>query len=352
MTSNRFVQFLSATAESHVYREASLLDTIICDWGFDAELYFFEDIDSEVEVVKPRLEKSDVLILHYDASPLPELLVRHNPERTALFLHDHVDHSYFHLYPPIQAGEFASAIDQLTTLLPDIQVTIGHSSKACTILEKMGAGRIRHVPLLFDFSFFSDHPDPVFSHLYGDRPMLLFSGEADAESGIDDFLKILWYANKFESTAEDCWKGLILGRIDRCEGFLATVNEAMKHYEMPLDWLMMSAEPEDKEIRAAFHLADIYLSLDRGDLDGAGVIAAVQCGIPVIGSGGGAEQALGDSRLIFDEPIHSAMAETIELLRKDRELRDRIISEQKERLHEYQHGAVSFLLKSVFSRFQ
>ena len=346
------IQIISADAELFVKQEAHLYHRMFEGWGWKSSLYV---VDPDQPDKKPGIKADDLIIYHCDSYLTPTAsFENHSTERTIVVLQDYIQVDYFHLYEDAERKKLISIDRWLTELIPNAAVSIGHSDAACRILELKNARRIRKIPALADYSGFDLKPDRFQSILLNnEKRKIMFSGEVDAGSRVEDLIKTFWYFCDYEKTGSTEWQLLINGRHDRCVGYMQKISLVFKHYEIPQNWVLMASDLNQEEINAFYDNADLYLTFDESDFSGTGILQAIHNGIPVIAfSQGAGGDVLTGTEMLFDEPVHSAVAEGIEMTVTDDIWRKKILEAQRKILKRFDHSAVEFVLRSVFSRFE
>lgn len=349
----KIIQILDAESPNDVKEEAALLDLIFKEWGWQSEIFISGDEKGRVKPIKLAPNEKDVLLWHFCGSQPDKAILEHPGERNAVILHEFIPHQYHKHYDQEFIDSYRSAENSLVSQLSSCEIAIGHSRAACDRLVELGAKRVRQVPVPVDFSVLDQKSDRFSEGMLTDGTKnILFCGEVDPESGVTDLIKTFWYFRKFIAAGEE-WRLLVNGRQDRCIGCFNDIAHAFLHFSIPQDWIVFTGELDEEQLRSYYLSADVYVSFDSGDLDGAALLRAVHFGVPVVASvGGAAADILADSDLIIDDLIHSAAAEIIGRVVNDGEWRAKVLASQKKRLEQFGRNTISFLLKSIFSRFE
>lgn len=349
----KIIQLLNAGSPRDVAEEAALLDLIFREWGWQSEIFTCEGREEEDTAAKLQAGKKDVLLWHFCGFPPDKAFLNHPGERNAVILHEFIPQQHHKRYDQEFIEGYRVAEESLCNLLGDCAFAIGHSRTACDRLVELGAQRVRQVPVLVDFDALVSGADRFSEAMFADGARnILFCGEIDPESGLTDLIKTFWYFRNFIAAGEE-WRILVAGRQDRCIGCFNDIAHTFLHFGIPQDWIVFADGLDEEQLRAYYRSASVYVSFDKGDLDGAGLLRAIHYGLPVVATAGGAAaDILADSDLIIDDLIHSAAAEIIGHIMSDGEWRTRVLASQRKQLAQHHPNTIAFLLKSIFSRFE
>ena len=114
----------------------------------------------------------------------------------------------------------------------------------------------------------------------------------------------------------------------------------------------MSGRVTFEELLAYYHLANIYLCLSEHEGFCIPLLESMFFGIPIIAYEAAAvPYTLNGAGIIFKEKKYEEIAEAARLLLTDRDLREKIIEKEKERLKDFQKERTAAKLKEYIEKF-
>ena len=355
--------------------EMLLLHSLFLSGGWESDL-FPPDEPVEPEGASEGKSSSSaaidpdaLLIQHFHLTPPPVEIRGHSPARTVVVLHELLPASCIGRPDPETRGRFEAAHDRLALLAPGCELAIGRSTSACDRLERIGFRRVRRLPPLVDFEALDAPPDPLTLAMLDDAaPTLLYAGDLHTASGAEDLIKTAWYHRSFLTDPDTARPFLNSGRTDipvcppfqliltgganLCLTYYARLSDLVAELELGDDAVLFAGELDPGRLRACLHRAAVYIHLNGADLSGARILQAIHCGVPVVAiAEGAAPEILGDTGILLDSAIHSAVAETLHRLIVDADWRQLVIRRQRRRLEEFSTERTAFLLRSILTRF-
>jgi glycosyltransferase involved in cell wall biosynthesis len=270
-----------------------------------------------------------------------------------VLLQDYVPEENFPEYSPGHREAFGESLQQLRRLVSSAELSVAHVNSGMDILTGLNARRVRKIPVYITADDFQETDDRFTLAMYPEGTRrILFAGEVDSASGVNDLYKTYWYFRRFVKEEKQDWQMLIAGDHRRCDSYNYTLKESIRRFELEQFWIVHNPGLEPDQLSALFARAEVFMTFDSGDLRGENIVRAIRQGLPVIAhSAAAGEDILGDSELLIHPLIHSAAAERLERLQRDEDWRRVVTEAQSERLENLEERAVSFLWTSALSRF-
>jgi hypothetical protein len=344
----RVVQVVSGEPQAgFAAAEAAVLGRVFESWGWRSALHQTGVDGAPIAMLE--LEPEDLLIYHYGNLPPLDKPMDHPGERTVVVLHQLVQPLLMQICEPL-TPRLESAWGQLQVLAEGCELAIGHSSAACTWLERLGYQRVRRLPFLVDERLLVARPDPLtLKMLEGTRPLLLFAGDILDSANLTDLLKTIWFSRNIEAAGT---RLAIAGAVDLCPAYFAWQRDLVRDLQLE-DVVIFLGAAGPEQLRACLEAADIYMQFAGADWTGSGLLLAMKSGLPAIAlAQAAATEVLGDAGVLLDMTIHSAAAEEIGRLNEDAEWRGRVLERQHKRLELFSEAAIAFQLKTQLGRFE
>lgn len=324
----KILQYIDSKADSYVKEEVLALNKAAKEWGWEALF------SSSVEQKNAEVADDDLILFHYNGGSLPDFKKLRKGAPSALILHDKPDDD-----------------KELRELLPNVELTIGHSEIACDLLEELGAKRIRKVSYLFDSDDVVRDADAAMATMIKESPRnIFFSGRLDDQIDIKNLLMLTWYLSRFIEGSSEQWRLIIESHSNDKDQILQKITELSSQFHLDTASCHILQELTPAQRSTLYNQVDAYVTFDQEDFDGTAIHHANAHGLPVFAVSDAAPQDL-LAELVIAEQMISKMAEDIFRTTTDQGYRNRILEAQNVRFASTNFQSTSFVYKSLFSRF-
>lgn len=289
---------------------------------------FREDLSLEKE------EKTAV-ILHYSiASPLNQLLLEEPGIVRGLIYHNLTPVKWFAAYNHRVAEDLRKGVKELPKLLDKVDFVWADSEYNRKELRTFGCERAQVLPLLFDEEKWSVSANPGICNVlkgHGGKN-LLHVGRLAPNKCIEDIIKAFYfYHHKIEKNSR-LW--LIGSDIDT-EIYSFELRSMVSELRLK-EAVSFVGSVSNGELRAFYENADLYLCMSEHEGFCLPLLEAMQFQVPVIAFDSAAvSETLGNGGMMLAQKDPSRLAELIDLVIVDPEIRQKLISEGKERVRAF-----------------
>lgn len=284
----------------------------------------------------------NVVIFHFSiGSPVSKLFFR-LPDRKIMIYHNITPHSHFVDWHRILARECYKGRLELRLFVDKVDLAVGDSEFNRRELEAAGYPRTGVLPILMDFSKFDGTGDPVTRRLFGDgKTTILFVGRVIPNKKFEDVIKAFrLYQKYFNPDSRLVLAGDYRG-LERYHASLIALVDRLEAKEVHF-----TGHVDFGELLAYFDLADVYLSLSEHEGFGVPILEAFYKKIPVIGFDAGAvAETMNGGGVLLRNKDFLRIAALIDLLVRDRELRQAVIRGQLMAREKFSREAVAGILR-------
>jgi glycosyltransferase involved in cell wall biosynthesis len=330
-------QFVAGAAPGDAITDyALLLRRWLREDGFRSEIF--------AESVGPGLAKEVQTYLRYHPSHPGELVILHHSIGTALvdnllslgvrFLivyHNVTPPEFLHALDPALTGQLVKGQEQLALLRERTVLGLAASPYNEAELKRMGFAPTGVLPNMLDESQYQLDSNPDLLACYqGKGPLLLFVGRLVPNKRQEDLIKLLYYYRRIEPSAH-----LLLVGTPWVPAYAASLEEMAQELSLR-DAVVFTGHVSQRDMVTYYRLADLYVSMSEHEGFGKPLIESMYLGLPVLAY---AETAvpgtMGGGGILFRKKDYEALAELVDILIKDGDLRRRVIARQWERARDF-----------------
>lgn len=300
--------------------------------GHNGEVFADEVAPEWHSLVRPasalRPGPDDLVLYHHGiASPLAGQ-VMHLPCRRGVVFHN-VTPSRFYAGTRLEEA-LVSGRAQLTALADFVELSIGVSQFNARELEASGHRNVKVVPLFVEPERFTAAcvDARLTAQLAGaGRPRVVSVSRVVPHKRMEDLLSLHEELCRIAPRAE-LW---VVG------GFAAGNAEfkALQRKADRIGGVTFLGRVSHAQLVAAYRSADVFVSMSEHEGFGVPLVEAMAADVPVLAFGAAAvPETMGGCGIVFDEKHFAALAELVQLVTTDAELRAKVIAGQRERVAE------------------
>lgn len=284
-----------------------------------------------------RAQRDDVVLYHHGiASPLAGRLL-HTPCVRGVVFHNITPPQ---AYRGTQLEEaLVSGRAQLAALAPAVNLSIGVSHYNAAELRAAGHQRVFVVPLYVEPERFKASPTPP--HPPG-SPTVVSVSRVVPHKRVEDLIALHAELRRLSPEARLLVVG---GYAPGHASFRALQAQARQ-----VGGVTFTGRVTHEQLVAAYHSADVYVSMSEHEGFGVPLLEAMACELPVLAFGAAAvPETLGGAGIVFDEKHFAGLAELVLLLSRDAKLRAGLLEGQRARVAEFSLTATAQALARALS---
>ncbi|MFC2156425.1 glycosyltransferase family 4 protein [Acidobacteriota bacterium] len=322
--------------------------------GFDSEIYCLdrdEELENESRLFKdfPDPSPSDVTILHFAlVSPLTQRFSG-LPSRKALVYHNVTPPEFFQGFSEEMSRITRLSREELKALAGNVELALADSEYNRKELEELGYQNTQVFPLFIDFEKYEGPQSSFIYDLFNDdRTNILFVGRIVPNKRIDELIKVVFYYKKYISPLV---RLIVVGKTSSLPKYYHSLIRMADEFYLKPEEICFTGHIPDLEMYALYRASHVFLSLSEHEGFGLPFIESLVFDLPVIAYKCTAVPfTLGSGGVQIDHKKVDFVAELVDLVAHDPDLRERILIGQKKRLEEYKnYNLENTLLQSLDS---
>jgi glycosyltransferase involved in cell wall biosynthesis len=330
------------------------LQAIIRGWGYESTIYCEsrhlgpteEHLCKDCRFCPSPGDPSDITIYHYSiASELSDFFRRMQGCRILIY-HNITPHTYFQGIHEEKAGALWKGREELKSLAGVPHLALGVSEFNRCELEAFGFAHTGVLPLIVDSGKLSIEPDRKFLREYGDGAAnILFIGRMAPNKRVEDLIKIFYcYRMTVNRNSRLLLAGSLIG-MDRYTSFLRALITVLD-----LPDVTFFNHVSDAELHALYRTASVYVCMSEHEGFCIPLLEAMHFRVPVIAYAAAAiPETLAGTGVLVKEKDPAALAELIDRMLGDPQLKEDIVRKQLTRLPAFSMEAVAGRLREMLA---
>lgn len=351
----RVVQLLPTVSPGDaVSNDAVALEKVIADMGFETGIY--------ADIIGKRLpagtahrinrltdlRSDDVIIYHKSTGTDLDYRLDRFRCRKIMIYHNITPPEFFSPYNSEAAALTAYGYEGLSHLKSRVEYCLADSEYNRSDLLKHGfTCPIDVRPILIPFSDYDKAPDAAAMERFGDgRTNILFVGRVAPNKRQEDIIRAFYFYRKADPSAR-----LILAGSDAgFENYSQRLRDYAKALE--LEDVILTGKVSFPELLALYHTANVFLCMSEHEGFCVPLAEAMHFNIPVIALDTSAVAGtLGGSGFLINDSDPLFVSEVIRRTVNDGELRQQLISGQRERLADFSYEKIRGLFEEQLRKF-
>lgn len=341
----RIIQMLPVLAFGDaIGNDTVTLKNTLQDAGYETEIYA-EVIDSRLpeQTAKPvdmyKEMPDDIIIYHLSTGSDLNYRFEKYQCRKVIMYHNITPPSFFQKYNAEAAQSCRDGLAAADFLSDKVSFCFADSSFNKQDLRSMGYEcDIEVLPILIAFKDFEKRPNPAIIRKYknDDYVNIVFTGRVAPNKKHEDLIRSFYCYKKYINPKSRLFLVGSYGINDRYYQKLA------KYVEMlDLDDVYFTGHIKFDEILGYYSIADVFLCLSEHEGFCVPLVEAMYFKVPIIAYDSCAVgETLGGAGLLMKEKSPEMIAEAINKVITDKELREKILKNQVERLKYFEHDRI------------
>lgn len=309
-------------------------------WGLSSTIFAFGIAPVYRRVARPctaaalRTRRPHLVLFHYaTASPVSAVLLETGPP-LALVYHNVTPPEYFHGWNDVLAESAQRGRAELAAFAPQTVAAAAFSTYSALDLSAFP----EPVVLPFPFTPLDVHPDErLLVRLRNGGPALLFVGRLSPNKRHDHLLTLFAHYQRRVEPAARLW---LVGGQEALESYVAALRARAR--ALALRNVSLPGHVSAGQLAAYYRAASVFVCLSEHEGFGVPLLEAMAADLPIVALAEAAvPETLGEAGVLVRQLDYALLAEVLDALVHDRDLRARVIARQRARLAAFAPGHVA-----------
>jgi len=288
--------------------------------------------------------KEDVLIYHYSIYTPNIRLFLSSKNRKILIYHNITPPEFFEAYDTGVAGLLRLGRETIKDLMAcDIAVGDSEFNKNELIEFGFEPEKTFVLPIFVNYHRLLEKAGGIGEEQKDGTYRIIFVGRIVPNKKIEDLMKAFYY---YKTCVNPRSSLVVVGA-----SWLERYDEELRWLEDILDIsdaVHLTGRISDEKLASLYASSDLFLSMSEHEGFCVPLVECMAFGIPILAySSTAVEETLGGSGILFREKAFPMIGDMIELIRERRDLREKIINAEKERLEFFSREKTKARLKQI-----
>lgn len=316
--------------------------------GFQSEIYCLSR-DEELKETSVLFDdfsppgSSDITILHYALpSPLTDAFIMLSSKKILIY-HNITPHHFFKDYSDEMTRISLVGREELIKLKTAVDLGLADSEFNRQELISLGIKKTAVFPLFIDFEKYKRPPNPFVERLFNDgRINILFVGRIVPNKRIDELIKVVFYFKKYISPLV---RLIIVGKTSSLPSYYKCLVRLVDDFYLQPEEVCFTGHIPDEDMYAIYRRSHVFLSMSEHEGFGLPFMESMVFDLPIIAfSSTAVPYTLDGAGVILSEKKVDKIAELINIIACDENIRENIIQGQRERLKRFKEADLEAMI--------
>lgn len=273
----------------------------------------------------------NIMMFHYAIYSEVYNYIRDIPDKKIIIYHNITPHHFFDKHDLLHS--LANKGRKMLKSFHDIpHMSIAVSEFNALELKELGFKNINVLPVIVDFQRFKTPPSQSVLERYNNGyTNLIFVGRLVPNKKHEDIIKTFYFYKRHINPESRLF---LVGSYAGMEAYYESLKFLVN--DLGLDDVIFTGKVQFDELIAYYKLSDLLLCLSEHEGFCVPLLEAMYLDIPVVAySAAGVPYTLGKAGILLNEKNYVEIAELIDLVTKDEELKNKLINNQRKKLVEY-----------------
>jgi len=313
------------TLRNKGYNSEIFVETVHPEMAHECQSYFS----------LPEKLVADILIYHHAGGSKLVNEILNSDAKIIVIYHNLTPEKYFKDVNDGAVKSIQLGRKQLGTMIK-VNLAVAHSNYSAQDLKNEGFSNIITLPYLIDFSSYTEKPNQELTNKFKNSVNFLFVGRHVPHKKIEDILKIFAYYNTCINSNSNL---ILVGNYSGAEQYYKWLHYLVN--EAALEKIHFFSKLDKKDLASFYNLSSVYISMSEHEGFGVPLVESMYFDIPIIAYNAAAiPETLGKAGVLTNNKNPEDIAEVIDLIINDNNIRKKIIQNQRERLKNFDYNKI------------
>lgn len=292
--------------------------------------------------------EDNILIYHFSIGSEITDFFKTLPDKKMIVYHNITPSHFFLGINRMAEEDRRKGREELKGLATLVDVALGVSEFNRLGLEEAGFKITGVLPIVLNDSFYSRKPNRRLLKMFNDGKVNLFHvGRIAPNKRIEDVIKVFYFYNHKINPDS---RLLIAGTDINMENYAFALKELADGFGLGEVYFLGMVTEE--ELNACYRVAHVYICMSEHEGFCVPLLEAMYFDVPILAYNSSAVPfTLGDSGIIVNEKRYEEIAEIVDILVRDKEVREKVVEGQRERLKDFSRERLRDSLKGYIDKF-
>lgn len=329
--------------------EVQEIKRVLNEWGYKSEIYA-QNIHPKINAkkyteYKKVSSKENILIFHFSIGSEVSEFVKRLPDKKIMIYHNITPPEYFCGVNETLVNLLGNGKKELRSLVDHIDLAVGVSEYNRLELQEMGFKNTDVLPIIINFHEYSSPNKKLLSKYDDDFVNLLFVGRVTPHKRQEDIIKVFYYYKLINPKS----RLFLAGSYEGCEIYSDYLKKLIQ--DLNLKDVHLLGKISFNDLISYYKLADIFICMSEHEGFCVPILESMYFEVPIIAYKSTAIPfTLEDTGILVKEKNYCEIAEMVNVLIEDEELRSNFVKKQKDRLENFKREKIISQLESILSK--
>lgn len=329
--------------------EAQEIKRVLNEWGYKSEIYA-QNIHPKINAkkyteYKKISSKENILIFHFSIGSEVSEFVKKLPDKKIMIYHNITPPEYFCGVNETLVNLLGNGKKELRSLVDHIDLAVGVSEYNRLELQEMGFKNTDVLPIIINFHEYSSPNKKLLSKYDDDFVNFLFVGRVTPHKRQEDIIKVFYYYKLINPKS----RLFLAGSYEGCEIYSDYLKKLIQ--DLNLKDVHLLGKISFNDLISYYKLADIFICMSEHEGFCVPILESMYFEVPIIAYKSTAIPfTLEDTGILVKEKNYCEIAEMVNVLIEDEELRSTLVKKQKDRLENFKREKIISQLESILSK--
>lgn len=320
-------------------------------WGYSSEIYtcpqyihpLIRKEGYDYRNYGSRSSTDNIVIYHFSVGSELTPFFMQLPDKRVLLYHNITPAEFVRETNPEVAAILQRGRGELSQLKDTPLIALADSEYNRQELEQQGYSNTHVLPLLIDFNKYPTRPRKTVMKIYRDGFVnLFFTGRVAPNKRHEDLIKVFYFYNRYINSHS---RLILVGSWATMERYYEQLNYLVEY--LKLNNVVFTGLVDADELVAYYRVSDIFITMSEHEGFCLPLLEAMYYQLPILAYNSTAiPYTLGKAGILIEEKRYEEIAEIIDIIITDSQLKETMKARGREQLKTYDKTRIAKLLRN------